>query len=214
MVINHCSSRAIKLSRPRICVYALMWDIWFWAGTRINNYVELKHRLGGSKDTWTVYFTDFWKKAQSERKTHHFTVPPIQPVWRRIMEVSSKECHVRISKEAQTIQKPQLPRKEAVIESMLSSQDPSPHEHGKVWSMRSKLSGGGLGSEREDNSLLLEKFHFPHTNQNLTTKNILILDRLKNTEKAVFLEGKETFETAIHSIFSMEICPLLIKNSS
>lgn len=80
--------------------------------------------------------------------------------------------------------------------------------------MRSKLSGGGLGSEREDNSLLLEKFHFPHTNQNLTTKNILILDRLKNTEKAVFLEGKETFETAIHSIFSMEICPLLIKNSS
>lgn len=48
------------------------------------------------------------------------------------MEESSKECHVRISKEAQTIQKPQLPRKEAVIESMLSSQDPSPHEHGKV----------------------------------------------------------------------------------
>ena len=79
-----------------------------WAGTRINNPITLKHRLDWSKDTHTMYFTNFTKKASSERETQHFTTLLIQSVERIIMEENSRERYVRISKVPQTVQKSQL----------------------------------------------------------------------------------------------------------
>lgn len=45
IMINLCFSGAIKLSRSRICIYALILGV----GTRINKHTELKKRLEGPK---------------------------------------------------------------------------------------------------------------------------------------------------------------------
>jgi hypothetical protein len=54
IMINLCSSGAIKLSRPRICVCALILG----AGTSANKHIELKYSVAWSKGTdWCILLT-------------------------------------------------------------------------------------------------------------------------------------------------------------
>ena len=146
-MINLCSSGAIKLSRPRMCVYTLILGIWLQERTIINNHVELKSRFDWSKDTQIMYFTNFRKKAQSKRETCHFKIPLIESARWIILEEVSRELPYKNFK--RTIRQSSYhgcPQKAKLLNPCSRLRTIQPNEHNQMWSIRSKPSEGHLGS--------------------------------------------------------------------